>query len=147
MVEKTEINKNIILVGTEDGHDGTRQIAQPDKKLKDPFIQTPEKEPEQGYRQSELDIIFESDSEDFLKNNILRIIYATICATSYETYFKLFIKINNWFTTVIIDSGATGNFILSRTVEKFVILERRKASPIEFRIINGTPIFQDEEYI
>ena len=39
-------------------------MAQTDKKLKDFSIQTPEKKPEQKYEQSELDIIFESDSED-----------------------------------------------------------------------------------
>jgi len=45
---------------------------QKDKKLKDSFIQNPEKKPEQKYGQSELDIIFESDSEIFLKDDILR---------------------------------------------------------------------------
>ena len=60
---------------------------QTDKKLEDSFIQNPEKKPEQGYEQSELDIIFESDSEDFLKNDILRIICAIICETDYAAYF------------------------------------------------------------
>ena len=55
MVEKTQSN-------------GTQEV----KKLEDFFIQNSEKEPEQRYGQSELDIIFESDSEDFLKNDILR---------------------------------------------------------------------------
>ena len=36
--KKPEIKKNIILIGTEDRHDRTRQMAQPDKKLKGPSI-------------------------------------------------------------------------------------------------------------
>ena len=67
---------------------------QPNKKLVGFFIQTPEKKPEQGYRQSELDIIFESDSEDFLKDDILRTLYTIICEINYETYFKISVKIN-----------------------------------------------------
>ena len=57
------------------------------KKLKNLFIQNPEKESKQKYGQSELDIIFESDSEDFLKNDILRILCAIICETDYAVYF------------------------------------------------------------
>ena len=45
------------------------------------------------------------------------------------------------------DSGATGNFILFRTVEKFMIPQQRKVSPIELRVIDGTPISQDGGYI
>ena len=55
----------------ENRHNKTRQMTQTDKKLISSFIQNPEKKTEQKYEQSELDIIFESDSEDFLKNNIL----------------------------------------------------------------------------
>ena len=87
MVRKTEINRIIILMGIKNGHDRTRQVAQTDKKLKDLSIQTPEKEPEQRYRQSELNIIFESDSEDFLKDDILRILYIIIYKTDYAVYF------------------------------------------------------------
>jgi len=86
-VEKTEINRNIILMGTKNRHDRARQVAQADKKLKGPSIQTPKKEPEQGYKQSKLNTIFESDSEDFLKDDILRTVCATVCGTNYAVYF------------------------------------------------------------
>ena len=56
------------------------------KKLKGPS-QIPVKEPDLGYIQSELKIIFESDSENSLKNDILRILYITICDTNYAVYF------------------------------------------------------------
>ena len=94
MVGKLKIKKNIILISTEDRHNRTCQVAQPDKKLKDSFIQIPEKEPEQGYRQSELDIIFELDSEDFLEDDILRILYAIVYKINYKTYFKISVRIN-----------------------------------------------------
>ena len=74
-------------MGIKNGHDKTRQMTQADKKLKNSFIQIPEKEPEQKYKQSELNIIFESDSENFLKDDILRIIYVTVCKTDYAVYF------------------------------------------------------------
>ena len=86
-MKKTEINKNIILMGTENGHDRTCQVAQTDKKLENSFTQNSKKEPEQKYEQSELNIIFESDSEDFLKDDILRTIYAIICETDYAAHF------------------------------------------------------------
>ena len=45
MVEKTETNGNIILIGTKNRHDKARQMAQADKKLKGPSIQNSEKKP------------------------------------------------------------------------------------------------------
>ena len=120
---------------------------QPSKKLVGPFIQTPEKEPEQEYRQSELDTIFESDSKDFLKDDILRIICATVCKTDYTIYFQIFVKINEHDIRIIIDSGVTENSILFKAVKKFKIYKQRKTSLIEFMIINSNSIFQNDEFI
>ena len=118
MIKKTKINRNIILIDIKDGHDKTRQVAQTDKKLENPFIQNSEKEPEQEYGQSELDIIFESDSEDFLKNDILRTVCAIVCGTDYAAHFQIFVNINGYNTRTMVDSDATGNFILIRIIIK-----------------------------
>ena len=88
-----------------------------------------------------LDIIFESDSENFLKNDILRIICATVCRINYAVYFQISVKINEYDIKIIIDSGATGNFISPRIFKIFKIFKQRKASSIELRIINNTFIF------
>ena len=84
---------------------------QKNKKLKNSFIQNPEKESEQEYRQSELNIIFESDSEDFLKNDILRILYITVYAIKYAAHFYISVNIHGYNIRIIINFGATGNFI------------------------------------
>ena len=47
----------------------------------------------------------------------------------------------------MIDSGATGNFILIRIIKIQKILKRRKISPIELIIINKIPIFQNNGLI
>ena len=121
--------------------------VQTDKKLKDSSIQNPEKEPEQEYRQSELDIIFESDSEDFLRNGILRILCAIICKTDYATHFQIPVNINKYNIRTMIDSGATGNFILIKIIKIYKIFKRRKISPIELMIINKIFIFQNNGFI
>ena len=89
----SEIGKNIILINPKNWHNGTRQVAQTDKKLEGLFIQNPEKKPEQEYKQLELDIIFESDSEDFLKDDILRILYAIIYIIKYAAHFHVSVNI------------------------------------------------------
>ena len=114
---------------------------QEDKKLKGLFIQTPEKKPEQEYGQSKLNIIFESDSKDFLKDDILRILYIIICKTDYAVHFQISVKINGYNIRTIINSGVTEIFILIRIIKIYRIFKRRKISPIEFRIINEISIF------
>ena len=95
----------------------------------------------------ELDIIFESDSEDFLKNDILRILCATVCGIDYKTHFKIPVRINGWFTIAMMDLNVTKIFILLKTVKKFMIPQQGKISLIEFRIINSIFIFQNGKYI
>ena len=47
----------------------------------------------------------------------------------------------------MIDSETTGNFILLNLIKKFKIFKQRKASPIEFIIINEILIFQNNGLI
>ena len=145
--ESQNSEKKFILISLQNRHDRTCQMAQTDKKLKNPFIQISKKKPEQRYKQSELDIIFESDSEDFLKNNILRILYIIIYKINYVAYFQISVNINGYNIKIIIDSGATGNFILIKIIKIQKIFKRRKISSVEFIIINKIFIFQNNGLI
>ena len=61
-----------------------------------------------------LNIIFELDSEIFLKNDILRI----LCATEYIAYFYIHISVNGYNIKAIINLGALKNFILFKIIIK-----------------------------
>ena len=67
----------------------------------------------------ELNIIFESDSEDSLKIDILRTLCAIICVIKYVTYFYIFISVNKYSIKIIINLSISGYFILPKMVEKF----------------------------
>ena len=70
-----------------------------------------------------MDIIFELDSENSLKNDILRDLCATVYKTKYAVYFYVLISVNKYNTRAIINLGASGNFILSKIIKKFRLLK------------------------
>ena len=93
------------------------------KKLKGLFIQNPEQEPEQKYKPMELNTIFESDSKDFLKDDILRILCAIIYKTKYAAYFYISISVNKYNIKIKINLNTSGNFILFKIIKKFKLFK------------------------
>ena len=70
-----------------------------------------------------LNTIFELDSEDSLKDDILRNLCTIIYETKYAAHFYVLININKHNIKVIINSGASGNFILFKIIIKFRLLK------------------------
>ena len=67
----------------------------------------------------ELNMIFKSDSKDFLKDDILRILSVIIYITEYAAQFYILININKYNIKIIINLNASGNFILFKIIKKF----------------------------
>ena len=89
------------------------------KKLNCPSTKNLEKELDLRYTLIELNIICELEDFSEPKDDILR----TLCATEYAVYFYMSITINERSTRAIINSGASGNFILFRIIKKFKLFK------------------------
>ena len=66
-----------------------------------------------------LNTIFELDSKDFLKVDILWIVYAIIYIIKYAAHFYISISVNKYSIRIIVNLGTLENFISSKIIENF----------------------------
>lgn len=71
-------------------------------------------------------------------------IMETETKAQYEKHLTLCAKIDDRYVKVMVDSGATGNYIKTDTVKKLGIQPRRKTNPYGLQLADGSPTKQGE---